>query len=227
MDALLLDYNGVIVDDEPLHCATFREALAQYGIAIGEPEYYASYLGLNDRASFRMAYASAGRRLASHDLSCLMRHKAEAYAAVAESSLTPVEGVAEFVRAAARRAHIAVVSGALRPEVTAGLARTGIAERVEVVVTADEVEATKPDPAGLRFALRELARRHGPAPWRAVVVEDSMPGLAAARAIGVGCAMLTTSHDAFALGDADLVWPSFAGHVPAELDDLWRAVKVE
>jgi len=46
-----------------------------------------------------------------------------------------------------------------------------------------------------------------------------LPGLGAARAAGMRCAMLTTSHPSAALAGAgaDLVWSSFAGHDPAEL----------
>ena len=49
--------------------------------------------------------------------------------------------------------------------------------------------------------------------------EDSLPGLGAARAAGMRCAMLTTSHPSSALAEAgaDVVWTSFAGHDPAEL----------
>jgi sugar-phosphatase len=56
-----------------------------------------------------------------------------------------------------------------------------------------------------------------------VVIEDSLAGLSAARAAGMRCVMLTTSHPAAALGAADLVWTSFAGHDPAELLGLGDA----
>ena len=39
MDALLLDYNGVIVDDERLHFASFRDILQEEGIALTQAEY--------------------------------------------------------------------------------------------------------------------------------------------------------------------------------------------
>jgi beta-phosphoglucomutase-like phosphatase (HAD superfamily) len=60
-----------------------------------------------------------------------------------------------------------------------------------------------------------------------VAVEDSPPGLAAARALGAGCLMLTTSYPAGALAGADLLWDTFGGHTPAELEPLWRPVEVQ
>jgi beta-phosphoglucomutase-like phosphatase (HAD superfamily) len=49
------------------------------------------------------------------------------------------------------------------------------------------------------------------------VVEDSLPGLAAARAAGLRCAMLTTSHPENALATADVVWRDFIGRSPRDL----------
>ncbi len=136
-------------------------------------------------------------------------------------------GVGDFVRSAAAGATVAVVSGALRREIEAGLDGAGLAGVVATVVSAEDVAAGKPDPAGLRLALARLAAGAGPrprAPWRVTVIEDSRPGLLAARALGAGCVALTTSHPASDLGDADLVWTSFENHQPRELEPLFREV---
>ena len=52
---------------------------------------------------------------------------------------------------------------------------------------------------------------------RCVVIEDSLPGLAAARGAGLRCAMLTTSHPEDSLAAGDAVWPDFVGRTPDEL----------
>ncbi len=225
MDALLLDFNGVVVDDEPLHFASFRDVLAEEGIILDEAAYYSDYLGFDDRAAFREAFQRAGRTDAPTRLARLLERKARAYAALAERALVIVPGVERFARRAAARARLAVVSGALRAEVERGLSRAGLADLVDTIVAAEDVAASKPDPGGFRLALRRLAARHGAGSWRAVVIEDSLPGLAAARAAGAGCVMLTTSHDAAALGGADAVWASFAGHEPGDLEPFWRPVE--
>lgn len=227
MDALLLDYNGVVVDDEPLHFASFRDVLRAEGIPLDEAGYYADYLGLDDRAAFREAFHRAGRPLDPAGVRRLVLRKAAAYAALADQALVVVPGVTRFVREAARRARVAVVSGALRGEIETGLARAQIADAVAVIVSADDLPTTKPDPAGFRLALARLAERFGDhgRPWHAVIVEDSLPGLAAARALGAGCLMLATSHTPNQLRGADLVWRDFEGHAPAELTALWREVR--
>jgi beta-phosphoglucomutase len=154
-----------------------------------------------------------------------VQRKSRAYLRLAEAELEVVAGVGSFVRHASRTAHIAVVSGALGAEIPLGLRRAGIDDLVEVLVTSDDVTTTKPDPEGFRIALRRLDERHHADHWRAVIVEDSLPGVGAARNLGAGCIAITTSHDSHELRDADVVWDSFEGHTPDELHALWRKVE--
>jgi beta-phosphoglucomutase len=225
-DLLLLDYNGVIVDDEPLHCEAFFAVLAEEGLVLSREEYYAEYLGMDDRACFRQALARDGRPLIPGDIGHLAARKGARYLALAGQGLPLVRGAAAFVREAARRWPVAVVSGAPRREVALGLARAGIADLVRAVVTCDDVATSKPDPTGFRLGLARLAAAT-PGPWRAAIVEDSLPGLAAARAVGAGCLMLETAHPAAAFAGADLVWASFDGHRAAEVAPLFREVAVD
>jgi len=46
--AVIFDFNGVIIDDEPLHFRATQAAVAQVGIEITEEEYYAQYLPFDD-----------------------------------------------------------------------------------------------------------------------------------------------------------------------------------
>ena len=221
---ILLDYNGVVVNDEPVHCSALRDTLAPEGIVVDEASYYQDFLGWDDRACIREAFRRSGRRLDTPALLRLAADKARRYAARVRGGLPLVPGVREFVRAASALARVAIVSGALRREITAGLEQAGIAEWVGCIVSAEDVGHTKPDPEGYRLALTSLAA--GRATARAVVVEDSRPGLAAARALGAGCLMLTTAYGAGEMAGADLVWPSFDRHAPAELIPFMKEVAI-
>jgi HAD superfamily hydrolase (TIGR01509 family) len=223
-DALLLDYNGVIVDDEPLHCEALCAVLGEEGLSLTREAYYAAYLGLDDRACFGKAFAADGRPLPPGELSQLVARKGERYLALARRALPLVPGAAAFVREAARRYTLAIVSGAVRREVDLGLARANLAGAVTAIVTSEDVATSKPNPAGYLLGLRRLAGTV-PGPWRVAVVEDSLPGLDAARALGAGCLMIATAHPSAALAAADLVWPSFEGHRPDELEPLLRRVR--
>ena len=212
--AILFDFNGVIINDEPQHCEALITTLAEYGIPLDRETYYREYLGFDDRECFRFTFARHEGPAEAPVLDEAIERKARHYAAAIRRSMTLVPGAADFICAAtADGLALAVVSGALRREIELVLHVAGLRPHFGVVVAAEDVSACKPDPQGYTRAREAL----GVAPARCVVVEDSLPGLAAARAAGLRCAVLTTSHPADALGAADAVWPDLAGRRPADL----------
>lgn len=221
-EAVLFDFNGVLVDDEPQHCEALRTVLADEGIPLTRDEYYADYLGLDDRTGFVQAFRRANRTLTSELLEHLVATKSQVYLNLVTTSLRMVDGAPEFVREAGGQFRLAIVSGALRREIDAVLSRTGLADRFEIIVAADDVERCKPDPAAYLTAHRAFNQRRPLPVDECVVIEDSLPGLEAARAAGMRCVMLTTSHPSHALEGrgAARVWDSLAGHTAAELMDL-------
>lgn len=221
-DVLLLDYNGVIVDDEPIHFAVLRDLLAVERIALDEPTYLAHFLGRDDRACIGEAFHRAGRTLEPDAALTLAARKARWYAESVAGGVPVVPGVRRFVHEAAATMRIAVVSGALREEIRAGLAHAAVADLVECVIGAEDVVRGKPDPEGHRAALSRLAGPGGTV--RAVVIEDSRPGLEAARALGAGSVMLTTGFGGVDAAEADLVWQSFDGHTPRDLEPFMREI---
>lgn len=218
---LIFDFNGVIVNDESLHYETFRDVLMEEGIALDRATYEREYLGMgNDTIAFAKALgrpAAAGQR--DSRVAELVERKSARYRARALQALPLVAGVQAFMRAAARRSRVVVVSGAWRSEVEFGLERAGLRPLVEAIVAAEDITVGKPDPEGLRLCLSRI----GAPPHRQVVVlEDSRPGISAARALGAGCVAIASSHRREELMEADAVWDSFEGHEPAELEPVWR-----
>ena len=61
--ATLFDFNGVLVDDESVHLAAFRDALAPLGIGLTDEAYVEKYLGYDDRGAFDWP---AGFRISDH-----------------------------------------------------------------------------------------------------------------------------------------------------------------
>jgi HAD superfamily hydrolase (TIGR01509 family) len=212
--AILFDFNGVIIDDEPQHCEALIATLAEYGCALDRETYYRDYLGFDDRECFRFAFAQAGRPPNEAVLREAIERKNVHYERALRASMRLVPGAAEFVGSAAREGYrLGVVSGALRREIELVLGLAGLRPHFEAIVAAEDVSACKPDPEGYRRACEAL----GAGAEGTVVVEDSLPGLAAARAAGLRCAMLATSHPEEACAEADLVWRDFTGRRAAEL----------
>jgi beta-phosphoglucomutase len=212
--AILFDFNGVIVDDEPQHCEALIATVATYGFTLDREGYYRDYLGFDDRECFRFTFRRMGREPGDALIHEAIERKALLYEQAIRASMQLVPGSAEFIRTAAAEGYrLAVVSGALRREIELVLNEAGLRQHFEFLVAAEDVDACKPDPQGYRRARVQLDL---PA-WSCVVIEDSLPGLQAAHAAGIRCAMIATSHSATELVGADLVWTNLSGYHPRDL----------
>jgi HAD superfamily hydrolase (TIGR01509 family) len=222
MQAVLFDFNGVLVDDEPQHCEALQRVLAEDGITLTREEYYAHYLGLDDRTGFAEAYRRAQRTLTTEWVKHLIEKKSAIYLDLVGATLRMVPGAQEFVRKAAEHFRLGIVSGALRREIETLLARMELMLQFEVIIAAGEVPQSKPNPASYLAALRAFNDRSPIKAPNCVVIEDSLHGLQAARAAGMPCVMLTTSHPVERLEGrgAAAVWASLAGPAPEELTRL-------
>ena len=211
---ILFDFNGVIVDDESQHCDALIATLSEYGYTLDRDTYYREYLGFDDRECFRFTFERMGRPVDEPALRDAIARKHAEYERSIRASMSLVPGVADFIENAALDGfQLAIVSGALRSEIDLVLGLAGLRPHFAEIVAAEDVNVCKPDPGGYNRA-REMLEL--PAK-RCVVVEDSIPGLTAARAAGLRCAMLATSHPEDAFTGADLVWRDFVGHDATEL----------
>jgi beta-phosphoglucomutase len=218
---ILFDFNGVIVDDESQHCDALIATLAEYGYVLDRDAYYRDYLGFDDRECFRFTFERIGRPQDETALRDAIARKHSQYERAIRSSMRLVPGAADFVESAALDGfQLAIVSGALRSEIELVLELAGLRPHFAEIVAAEDVGVCKPDPQGFNRA-REMLDLP---PKRCVVIEDSLPGLSAARSAGLRCVMLATSHPEEACGNADLVWRDFVGHDPTELP--WAHVRV-
>ena len=202
--AILFDFNGVIVDDEPQHCEALIATLEEHGIPLTRDDYYRDYLGFDDRECFRFTFERRRLRADDDAIEQAIARKATLYEAAIRGSMSLVPGAESFIRDAVGKGYrLAVVSGAL----------AGLRELFQVVVASEDVTACKPDPQGYQQALSKLQL---PAS-SCVVIEDSLPGLGAARSAGLRCVMVATSHRAPDLRAGDLVWQDLQGHTADEL----------
>ncbi|MEI2720371.1 MAG: HAD family phosphatase [Gemmatimonadales bacterium] len=216
MKGVCFDFNGVIVDDERHHCAALLEVLAEWGLAVDESTYYREYLGYDDRGCFVHAWRAANRTLDTRMLDHLIAAKGTIYQRLIAADLTLVPGVGPFVRSLhTEGVRLAIVSAARREEIIHVLTIAGLVDCFVGIVAAEDVTRTKPDPEGYLKGLALL----GLPTSACVVVEDSVPGLRAARAAGMPVAMLTTSHSRAELEREQpaSIWADFLDHQPLEL----------
>lgn len=220
--AILFDFNGVIIDDEPLHLEAYRKALDEGGVALAEADYY-ECLGMDDVTFTRAAFERAGLTPTDEQVQAVIRREWELHREMIKDELPLCPGVVTFVKAASRVWPLAVVSMATRDEIDHVLERANLAGHFSTVVSAEDVPAgaCKPNPACYLRALEQLNRdRRGghrpPSASSCLVIEDSPPGIRAGKAAGMRTLGVTNtvSDEALRAAGADVVTARLSDWTP-------------
>lgn len=172
--AILFDLDGTLIDSYQLYLEAYGRALEPILGRRPRREEIAARRPSAERR-FLEDWVGAEHADSCHDALC--RHYAELQGSMGEGVY---DGVREMLAALSTAGYpLGIVTGKGRRiwEITRA---TLPAETFSVVITEDEVDHPKPDPAGIRLAAQALAVD----PQRTVYVGDSHADLAAARAAG-------------------------------------------
>jgi HAD superfamily hydrolase (TIGR01509 family) len=214
--AILFDFDGIVVNSEPLHFQAFKEALAEDGIALSEREYYAELIGFDDRGAIRHVLSKHDRAVDESAFARLLAGKSRRMRQIIRDGLiSALPGVVEFVRGL-RDYPLAICSGALRAEIEMMLDGIGLRENFPLIVAAEDVTIGKPDPSGYLQSIRLLARRTGKpiAPADALVIEDAPTVIESVRQAGFKVLGVATTYPPQELASAHYVVRSLR---PAEV----------
>ncbi len=214
--ATLVDFDGVLVDSEPVHLAALNDVLAQRGIVIGEKEYADQLLSKDDADVFRTVLSRGGGTLREEEVRQLVEAKSPRFLARFAESFRAFPGATDLLERRAARGPVGIVSGSLEREITFALDRMGSRAAVKFIVSAERPVASKPDPAPFRLALDELRRLGHAGP--VVAIEDSLGGIASAKGAGLRCAAVAHTYERTELARAG------ADVVAADLPSLTDAV---
>jgi len=212
---IIFDFDGILVDSEPLIMKLIQEMAAREGWALSEDEYFGDYLALDDRGVIEHLWRTHGRPLSISHRNELLAWKANAYEKIIHDGLPAIPGAAEFVLDAANRFPLAIASGSLRAEIEHLLRKLELREKFAVLATADDCERSKPDPEVYLKALsrlQELPKLREPAlePIECLAIEDAPLGVVAAQAAGMKCLALAHSRHQADLQHADWVASGFS-----------------
>jgi beta-phosphoglucomutase len=197
LTAIIFDFDGVIADTEPLHFVSFRQTLAEVGINLTESDYYANYLGYDDRGCFLAALTAHQHSTDPSALRRLMQRKAHVYMESVKDHPVVFNGVREFVDEAAASYPLAVASGALRHEIEAILEQAGLRKDFLHITSAEDVTRGKPDPQSFLHALDGLNRQRKAPEISAescLVIEDSIPGIRGGKSAGMKVLAVANTH---------------------------------
>lgn len=212
--AIIFDFDGIIVDSEPIILRLTQEMAAQEGWTVTEAEYYRDYLAYDDRGVVEHLYASHGQPVDVARREELVAWKGRRYEEIIRGGLPAMPGAVEFVTQVEEQYPLAIASGSLRAEIEYLLGQLGLREKFSVLATADDCRRSKPDPEVYLTALLRLRalpnfRDQPLQSEECLAIEDAPLGVIAAQAAGFRCLALTHSRPAAELQHADLVAADF------------------
>jgi len=191
LKAVLFDFNGVIINDELLHQHLTEQILLEENLRPQPGEYRQVCLGCSDLACLNALLTRRGRVPSESYLTQLLSRKTQAY----QHQLNQLErlplypGLEDLIfQLGARELKLAVVSGAMLKEVELVLDRATLTEYFKVIVAADGVTASKPEPDGYLLAVERLNQLYPGFNLQAsecLAIEDTPSGIEAAKRAGM------------------------------------------
>jgi HAD superfamily hydrolase (TIGR01509 family) len=187
IQGVLFDLDGTLIDSEPVYYESDQAFLARYGIDFTE-ELNETMFGWGAVDFFNMLqHLFPLSPLNRMPLTERLRLKDEAYLQFGKDRIRPFPGVAAFARLlVGRSVPVAIASGSSPLAIECTLGYAGLGDLFPVMVSTVDVPNGKPAPD----IFLEAARRLGVDPSLCLVLEDSVPGVQAAKAAGMACIAL-------------------------------------
>lgn len=221
IQAILFDFNGVIIDDERVQMKAYQEVFAEKDIELTEEGYF-QCLGMNDPVFVSTIAEKAGKTLSDEEIKDCVKRKSAKWKESVAKNIPLFEGVEDFIRRMRTEYTLGLVSMASREEIDFVLDKTGLGECFKAIVSADDVATTKPDPECYREGFRRVdlavsAAGHSSITRRqCVVIEDSPAGVKSAKGARLKVLGVSNTVEAKRLRDAG------ADAVTSDISD-WNA----
>jgi len=195
--AVIWDMDGVLVDTAEIHYETWIETLGEEGIPF-DRETFRRTFGMNNRKVLTLLL---GREPDEGEFRRIAGRKEARFREAVRGQVQPLPGVRALLEQNRARGFCqAVASSAPMENIEVLLEEMDILKYFDVIVSGANLPG-KPDPA----VFLEAARRLDASPEHCVVIEDSIAGVAGAKAAGMQCAAVLTTNPAEALKQADLI----------------------
>ncbi len=191
--AVIFDFDGVLVDSEPIRFKAGSQALEEIGVSLTWERFMWFWLGRTDDAGLR---ALLGDRFEEDGKHIVARRNA-----LYEERLNEVLAFPDSVRLLRRvpgGTRLAVATGSRQREVERILTRLSLLQDFQAIVTAEDYPNAKPAPDPFLAA----ARRLDISPRSCLVIEDSSAGVTAAHAAGMPVVAVDRGRGAVGLEQA-------------------------
>jgi HAD superfamily hydrolase (TIGR01509 family) len=179
--ALIFDFDGLILETEEPVYQSWQEIFQEYGCTFTF-DLFGAYIGTTDGAFNPLAEleSQVGEPLPDREIH--QRQQAREMELVLKRSVLP--GVLDYLESAkAMGLKIGLASSSECAWVTGHLSRLGLIHYFDSIKSSDDVQNTKPDPELFLASINDL----NISPDQAVVFEDSVNGIIAAKKAGLAC----------------------------------------
>jgi beta-phosphoglucomutase len=187
-EAILFDFDGVLVDSEPIHHKCWQEVLTPFGIDLNWQLYSEHCIGIADRAMLAFLCSLATPPADVDTLYLEYPRKKELFRD-RMGAIGVAEEVLSLLNELRPRYKLAVVSSSNIREISAVLDPAGLSSMFDTIVHGGDVTRHKPAPDPYLLAMERLQVRS------AIAVEDSKAGIASARAAGLPVVEIATASD--------------------------------
>jgi HAD superfamily hydrolase (TIGR01509 family) len=195
--AILWDMDGVLADTSQLHFETWTRVLDEQGIPFNRQKFHMIY-GLKNRDL--LPYLT-DKPLEPDWIDWLADQKERAFRQALPGQIKLLPGVLKWLQCFNSWGYRQAVASSAPPEnVEALVDNLAIRKYFSALVTPGSLPG-KPNPAVFLLAASQL----GVNPADCVVIEDSIPGIEAAKRAGMHCIAVTTTNPPEALTQADIV----------------------
>lgn len=206
-EAVIFDFDGVIINSEPIHYQACIKVLKNISITLSYTDYCRKYLGLSDKEMFPKILTDYGYDFFQEEAEQLLQDKIDAYIEILDNSthLPLIDGINEYImHLVQEKKKLAICTGSTRKEVLAVLSKMRkemLTQYFQIIITAEDVNEGKPSPEGYLLTAKSL----GVAPHDCSVIEDSPLGIKAAKAAGMTVIALETTYNRSQLHEADKI----------------------
>lgn len=205
---IIFDLDGTIIDSELAAMQAILDKTKEWGVPLTR-EDASTVVGQKWEVAFDMLFAKHKMPLPKAEAS---KKIVERYQEIVRKELTVVPGVVDAIRDFAANFRLALVSGSHHADVVWALQKLGVEKHFELIYGAEDYKHSKPAPDGFLKAITtmNIAREE------AIIFEDSLAGLASAKAAGIRSVAITcTNHFSHDQSNAEICIPDF-GNIGSE-----------
>lgn len=186
---VIFDMDGVLVDSFQAHFESWQSLANEVGVDYSANAFHRTF-GRTGREIIHEEWGRTDWPLDHVDQ--LVHRKEVLYRELVEREFPAMDGAADLISAlAAAGGRIAIGSSGPRENVELAIERLAVRAQLTAWVTGHDVARGKPDPE----VFLKAADRMALTPGRCIVIEDSPPGIEAARRAGMACVgVVSTGH---------------------------------